>query len=143
MKPDKNWVVYLVLCYDKSLYCGITNNLKKLLEDPNPGKGAKYTRSRAPVELLGTSSEMTKSEALKSGHRVRKKPTSRKLTELENGKEQPEMENEQILQEIQKEIQSIVKTYFPRIENAIIFEFILTAKPTSKIRALQYLVDSI
>ena len=36
-----------------------------------------------------------------------------------------------------------VITYFPRIENAIIIEFILTAKPTSKIRALQYLIDSI
>jgi hypothetical protein len=37
----------------------------------------------------------------------------------------------------------IVLTYFPRIRNAIFFEFILTAKPTSSIRPLPYLTDSI
>ena len=34
-------------------------------------------------------------------------------------------------------------TYFPRIKNAIFFEFILTAELTSNIRPLQYLADSI
>jgi integration host factor subunit beta len=64
LNPNKNWVVYLVRCADQSLYCGITNNLEKRLEAHNLGKGAKYIRSRIPVELFGNSSEMTKSEAL-------------------------------------------------------------------------------
>jgi hypothetical protein len=34
-------------------------------------------------------------------------------------------------------------TYFPRIKNAIFFEFILTTKPTANIRLLQFLADSI
>lgn len=109
MKPDKNWVVYLVRCSDESLYCGITNRLTKRLDAHNLGKGAKYTRSRAPVELLGISSEMTKSDALKLEHRIKTKPANRKLTELTIEKEQQKMETVQI-QKIQKELQLVVKS---------------------------------
>ena len=108
MIPDKRWVVYLVRCADKSLYCGITNDLKKRLKAHNLGKGAKYTRSRTPVALLGTRSELTKSDALKLEHRIKMKPADKKLFELENGKAYPEMENTQVLQEIQKELRSVV-----------------------------------
>ena len=110
MNRDKNWVVYLVRCSDKTLYCGITNNLRKRLKSHNLGKGAKYTRSRTPVELLGISSEMTKSDALKLEHRVKITPRNRKRIELENGKAQTEMKNTPILQEIQKEIESVVNS---------------------------------
>ena len=111
MTLDRNWVVYLVRCSDQSLYCGITNDLNKRLDTHNLGKGAKYTRSRTPVELLGTRFEMTKSEALKLEHRIKKTPANRKLTELENGKVYPKMKNTQILQDIQKELQSVVKSF--------------------------------
>ena len=82
MNPNKNWVVYLVRCADQSLYCGITNNLEKRLEAHNLGKGAKYTRSRIPVELFGNSSEMTKSEALKLERRIKRMPADRKCVEI-------------------------------------------------------------
>jgi len=110
LNRDKNWVVYLVRCSDKTLYCGITNNLRKRLKSHNLGKGAKYTRSRTPVKLLGISSEMTKSDALKLEHRVKTTPRNRKRSELENGKAQTEMKNTPILQEIQKEIESVVNS---------------------------------
>ena len=61
---DKKWVVYLVGCSDNSLYCGISNDIKSRLMEHDSGKGAKYTRSRRPVDLVGISPEMTKSEAL-------------------------------------------------------------------------------
>jgi len=62
---NKNdWVVYLVRCADESLYCGITKNIEKRLVAHNSGKGAKYTKSRIPVDVAGVSSKMTKSEAL-------------------------------------------------------------------------------
>jgi len=86
LSPDKNWVVYLVRCADQSLYCGITNNLEKRLKAHNLGKGAKYTRSRLPVELLGTSSEMTKSDALKLERRIKGMPTDRKCAEIGMGR---------------------------------------------------------
>gem|GEM_PF-578202 len=82
LNPNKNWVVYLVRCADQSLYCGITNNLEKRLESHNLGKGAKYTRYRIPVELLGTSSEMTKSDALKLELRIKRMPADRKCVEI-------------------------------------------------------------
>jgi putative endonuclease len=108
---DKKWVVYLVRCADQSLYCGITNDLNKRLDAHNLGQGAKYTRSRTPVKLLGTRFKMTKSEALKLEHRIKKTPASRKLTELDNRKAYPKMKNTQILQKIQKELQSVVKSF--------------------------------
>ena len=44
--------VYLVRCSDDTLYCGWTTDLKIRLAAHNSGKGAKYTRSRLPVELV-------------------------------------------------------------------------------------------
>ena len=48
------WVVYLLRCADGTLYCGITNNIERRLKQHNgiQSGGAKYTRSRRPVELI-------------------------------------------------------------------------------------------
>ena len=81
-KNKRKWVVYLIRCSDESLYCGITNNLKNRLAAHNSGKGAKYTRSRRPVELVGYSSKMTKSDALKLEYRVKQVPARNKNYEL-------------------------------------------------------------
>lgn len=83
----KKWVVYLVKCADGSLYCGVTNDVKKRLDVHNRGKGAKYTRSRRPVELAATSPLMSKSDALKLEYRVKKKKAKRKVYELTNCEE--------------------------------------------------------
>ena len=82
---DKEWVVYLVRCADDSLYCGITNDVKRRLIEHNTGKGAKYTKSRTPVDIVGISPEMTKGEALKLEYRVKKVPAGKKISELEKG----------------------------------------------------------
>ena len=79
---DKKWAVYLVRCSENSLYCGISNDIKSRLMEHNSGKGAKYTRSRRPVELVGISPEMTKSEALKIEYRIKQLPANKKLSEL-------------------------------------------------------------
>jgi len=104
----KKWVVYLVRCSDKSLYCGITNNLKNRLFEHNSGKGAKYTRSRRPVKLVGISSEMTKSEAFKLEYRIKQLPANKKLSKLL--REENEMTIKQDLQALNKEIQALGKT---------------------------------
>ena len=80
----RQWVVYLVRCSDESLYCGITNNLKNRLIAHNSGRGSKYTRSRRPVELVGASFAMTKSDALKLEYRVKHVPAGSKYYELTN-----------------------------------------------------------
>ncbi len=76
------WVVYLIRCSDESLYCGITNDLKNRLIAHNSGRGAKYTRSRRPFELVGASSAMTKSDALKLEYRVKHVPAGSKYINL-------------------------------------------------------------
>jgi putative endonuclease len=78
----RQWVVYLIRCSDESLYCEITNNLKNRLIAHNLGRGAKYTRSRKSVELVGASSAMTKSDALKLEYRVKHVPAGSKYYEL-------------------------------------------------------------
>lgn len=55
---------YIVRCSDNTLYCGWTNDLKKRLASHNSGKGAKYTRSRNPVELVYIECFDTKEEAM-------------------------------------------------------------------------------
>ena len=44
--------VYILRCADGTLYCGWTTDLEKRLTAHNGGNGAKYTRSRLPVELV-------------------------------------------------------------------------------------------
>jgi putative endonuclease len=78
----KEWIVYLVRCADESLYCGITNDIEKRLIAHNSGKGAKYTKSRIPVEMAGVSSKMTKSEALKLERHIKQVPAGKKVLEL-------------------------------------------------------------
>ena len=44
--------VYMVRCRDGSLYTGWTFDPERRLHEHNSGSGAKYTRSRRPVELV-------------------------------------------------------------------------------------------
>ena len=46
------WYLYILRCKDDSLYTGITTDVEKRLEAHRAGKGAKYTRGRAPLELV-------------------------------------------------------------------------------------------
>lgn len=43
--------VYLLRCSDGSLYCGWTTDLEARLNKHRAGQGARYTRTRLPVEL--------------------------------------------------------------------------------------------
>ena len=56
---------YMVRCRDDSLYTGWTNHLEKRVEDHNSGRGAKYTKSRRPVELVYYEQFETKEDAMR------------------------------------------------------------------------------
>ena len=45
------WYLYILRCKDGSLYTGITTDVEKRLEAHRSGKGAKYTKGRAPLML--------------------------------------------------------------------------------------------
>ncbi len=59
------WVVYILECADHSLYTGVTNNLEKRFSDHQSGKGAKYTKSHKPIQIVYQEEFETHSEALK------------------------------------------------------------------------------
>ena len=46
------WSVYIGRCADSSLYTGIAKNVEERIKLHNAGRGAKYTRSRLPVQLV-------------------------------------------------------------------------------------------
>ena len=72
----KEWFVYVVKCSDNTLYCGSTDNIEKRIKSHNSGKGAKYTRGRGPVHLVGSKGGMTKSQALSLEYKVKKQTHS-------------------------------------------------------------------
>ena len=104
-KSEEKWIVYLVRCYDNSLYCGISNDFGRRLVEHNSGKGAKYTKSRGPVELVGISPDMTKSEALKLEYSIKQVPADKKISKL--AKEGHKMTVKQDLKALQKEFKAL------------------------------------
>lgn len=81
----KIWTIYILECGDKTLYCGITNNLERRMRQHRGevNGGAKYTRSRKPLRVAYTEEVLTRSEALKREFII-KKMTKRDKAELEN-----------------------------------------------------------
>jgi len=106
---NRDWVVYLIRCSDESLYCGITNNLQKRLAAHDSGKGAKYTRSRRPLELVAASSEMSKSDALKFEYRVKHLPSGKKIIELIEAKKEPAMDIKKELGKVGRQIRALTR----------------------------------
>ena len=131
---DKDWVVYLIRCSDGSLYCGITNNLQKRLKEHDSGKGAKYTRSRRPVELVAASSKMSKSDALKFEYRVKQLPSGKKDIQLIEGEEEA-MKIKKELDKVSKEMQTITRMLAKLVVDA---DQLQKAKPkASKTKAVK------
>jgi pyrroline-5-carboxylate reductase len=69
--------VYILRCKDGSLYTGSTGNLEKRIALHNSGKGAKYTRGRAPLVLL------YKEECSDRGEALRREAAIKKCTRVE------------------------------------------------------------
>lgn len=57
------WKVYIGRCADGSLYTGIARDVMARIAEHNRGSGAKYTRSRGPVELVYAETAQTRGEA--------------------------------------------------------------------------------
>jgi predicted GIY-YIG superfamily endonuclease len=72
------WHVYIVRCADDSLYTGVAKNLDTRIAQHNAGGGAKYTRSRLPVELVYTESAPDRSAAQKREAQIKRLPAGGK-----------------------------------------------------------------
>lgn len=75
---------YIVKCSDGSLYTGWTNNLEKRINAHNDGTGAKYTKTRRPVELVYFEEHETKNEAMKREATIKRMTRAEKVSLTEN-----------------------------------------------------------
>lgn len=64
-KSKTDWFVYMVQCADRSLYTGIAIDVEARVTRHNEGAGARYTRSRRPVELVYSEQAADKGSALR------------------------------------------------------------------------------
>lgn len=79
MASNSQHYVYILRCKDQTLYTGYTTNVAKRLKKHMEGKGAKYTRGRAPFTLVYKQKCQTKSEAMQLEAQIKKLPKQRKL----------------------------------------------------------------
>lgn len=63
---------YMLQCADGSFYTGWTTDLEARLKVHNEGKGARYTRSRLPVQLVYWETQPGRSEAQRREAFIRK-----------------------------------------------------------------------
>ena len=68
---EGKWYLYILRCGDGTLYTGITTDVDKRLAAHRSGKGAKYTRGRAPLELAYQEELPDHSAALKREYEVK------------------------------------------------------------------------
>ncbi|MBU1118069.1 GIY-YIG nuclease family protein [Patescibacteria group bacterium] len=79
------YFVYILLCKDGTFYTGITSNLERRVKEHNGSKlGAKYTKGRRPVKLLGSKEFASRSEALREEAMIKKLPKKKKLEFFRN-----------------------------------------------------------
>ena len=74
---------YIVRCSDGTLYAGWTNDLEKRMKAHNNGSGAKYTRTRRPVELVYYEAFETKEEAMRREYTIKQLSRPEKLKLIE------------------------------------------------------------
>lgn len=66
-----NWLVYIILCSDDSLYTGITTDLKKRFKQHQNKKGAKYFYGREPLEIVFTEEGHNRSTASQREYEIK------------------------------------------------------------------------
>ena len=71
--------VYILCCADGSLYTGWTVDVERRLASHRAGRGARYTRSRLPVELLATFAMDDAQAARREEARIKRLPRAQKL----------------------------------------------------------------
>jgi putative endonuclease len=77
--------VYVLRCGDGSLYTGATNDLARRLARHGSGSGARYTRSRLPVELAYRERCRGRSAALRREAAIKRLTRAEKLALVAGG----------------------------------------------------------
>jgi putative endonuclease len=70
---QQEWFVYMLRCQDGSFYTGVSTDPVRRLKEHNHGsRGARYTRSRRPVQLCYQEQAADRSQAQQREHALRK-----------------------------------------------------------------------
>jgi putative endonuclease len=79
------YFVYIVACADETLYIGSTNNIEKRIKEHNTSKrGARYTSTRRPVQLVYTETYETITEAMRREYELKTWTRKQKLDLIES-----------------------------------------------------------
>jgi len=74
-----DWTVYILRCWDGSLYTGITNDLEARVAAHEAGTGAKYTKGRGPFEVVYREACAGRSEATRREIAIKKLSRAEKM----------------------------------------------------------------
>ena len=86
MISAKHWFLYVVRCCDGTLYTGVTTDLNRRVNEHNTSKrGAKYTKTRRPVNLIWSNKYNNRSEAQSAEYSFKKLSRKEKLDIIKNG----------------------------------------------------------
>ena len=85
---EKTWWVYILLCGDGTYYTGVTTDVAARLEAHRSGNGAKYTRSRGPLELAYAERCEDKVSAFRREYAVKQLKRSQKIELCEQWKKE-------------------------------------------------------
>jgi putative endonuclease len=74
------YYLYILECADKTLYTGITTDLRRRVGEHNRSNlGARYTRGRRPVKLFYSVKFKSRSAAMKEECRIKKLTKEEKI----------------------------------------------------------------
>ena len=73
------YYLYIIECQDKTLYTGITTDVKRRFKEHKDGKGGHYTRSRQVVRVLYTEKFRMLSNVLKREFEIKSWCRNKKL----------------------------------------------------------------
>ena len=69
---DGDWCVYLILCANGALYCGISNHPEQRFVAHMAGKGARYTRMHKPIEMRLVYKQLFRAQATQIEKKIKK-----------------------------------------------------------------------
>ena len=81
------YFVYILRCSDRSLYTGITTDLKRRLQEHKAGKGGHYTRSRRVIKMVYQERCKDRSAALKREAAIKRLRQAQKLSLIASTKQ--------------------------------------------------------
>jgi putative endonuclease len=73
-----NWFLYIIRCKNKSLYTGITTDVKRRFKEHQEGKGSKYLRGKSPLKLVFKKKIGAKGLALRIENAIKNLPKEKK-----------------------------------------------------------------